>query len=457
MNYKNLLKGIIFAITTPLVLSSRENIDLKGDCKEILYVCYPNIEEKQNIGISRCKVDKNEKVVEMTLYNYDMNDKCFEKIFSYQTIKILDYNQYDKELFSSNTYDKFPSGIDKLSNLEEFTYKYNSNRNSIAFSIPEGALKLSKSLKELNLENIILSNSNIKDIATLTNLENLEIKFRQDDKINFEPSKSLKKLNHILLENADTLELEDLPELVYSSADALKSLTVRGLGLTNISDKFLSLKNLEYLNLSSNAITSILSKLANSKKLETINLSSNKINEELPEFLNDFENLRVVELGNNKNITGKTLTNNKIESCSYDSKYDLCIPKQTKCFDNKNYNFKYCEAAGGENSNGRCGKDFGKCPGNQCCSKYGWCGNSYLHCSPDVGCQSEFGKCNDSTSNNDDNNPNLLENLPVTTNGQCNAKDGRCSPGACCSKHGWCGTGEKYCGAGCQSQFGNCN
>jgi len=286
------------------------------------------------------------------------------------------------------------------------------------------------------------------------------------------------------------------------------------LGLTNISDKFLSLKNLEYLNLNGNAITSILSKLANSKKLEYIYLSYNKIDEELPEFLNDFENLRVIELLDNKNITGKTLTNDKIEHCSYASKYDLCIPKQTKCLNNKYYNFKYCQGTNGETSNGRCGKDFGKCPNNQCCSKYGWCGssnlfcdtsegcqsefgkcngihnnddddhvsndercgeghgkcpesqccskfgwcgNSYLHCSPEEGCQSEFGKCHTSTSNNDDTKPNLLENLPITTNGQCNDKDGRCKPGSCCSKHGWCGTGEKYCGAGCQSQFGNCN
>jgi len=223
MNYKNLLKCIIFAIITPLVLSSLENVDLKGDCKEIVDFCYPNVTANDNIGISRCKVDKNEKVIEMTLVNYAMNEKCFEKIFSYQTIKILSYLQYGKDVVLSNAYEKFPPGIDKLSNLEEFTYAYSSYRRHVSFSIPEGALKLSKSLKKLNLDGIILSNSNIEDIATLTNLENLEIRFtKENDKINFEPSKSLNRLNHLLLENADPLELEDLPELVYSSAETLK-------------------------------------------------------------------------------------------------------------------------------------------------------------------------------------------------------------------------------------------
>jgi len=43
-------------------------------------------------------------------------------------------------------------------------------------------------------------------------------------------------------------------------------------------------------------------------------------------------------------------------------------------------------------TNGKCGKSDGKCPSGKCCSKYGWCGTSDAHCGS--GCQSEFGKCN---------------------------------------------------------------
>ena len=40
---------------------------------------------------------------------------------------------------------------------------------------------------------------------------------------------------------------------------------------------------------------------------------------------------------------------------------------------------------------GRCGGEYGSCPSGQCCSKYGWCGESQGYCGK--GCQSAFGKC----------------------------------------------------------------
>ncbi|ORX44874.1 glycoside hydrolase/deacetylase [Piromyces finnis] len=46
---------------------------------------------------------------------------------------------------------------------------------------------------------------------------------------------------------------------------------------------------------------------------------------------------------------------------------------------------------------GRCGSSNGKkCPENQCCSKYGWCGNGSNYCS--TGCQSKYGICHISSS-----------------------------------------------------------
>jgi len=40
----------------------------------------------------------------------------------------------------------------------------------------------------------------------------------------------------------------------------------------------------------------------------------------------------------------------------------------------------------------KCGRNIGKCPYGQCCSKEGTCGNTLKYCGAD--CQSEFGKCN---------------------------------------------------------------
>ena len=40
----------------------------------------------------------------------------------------------------------------------------------------------------------------------------------------------------------------------------------------------------------------------------------------------------------------------------------------------------------------RCGKDYGHCDSNDCCSLYNWCGTTEDHCGN--GCQSEYGNCN---------------------------------------------------------------
>jgi len=49
------------------------------------------------------------------------------------------------------------------------------------------------------------------------------------------------------------------------------------------------------------------------------------------------------------------------------------------------------------------------------------------------------------------------DELSVSSNGKCGEEDGICPYGTCCSKYGWCGTSDKHCGSGCQSEFGKCN
>jgi len=144
----------------------------------------------------------------------------------------------------------------------------------------------------------------------------------------------------------------------------------------------------------------------------------------------------------NENLKGKTLSNDKIEECRYDDKYDLCKSKDMTCL--KEYNFKSCNSTDNEISqDGQCGKGKGKCPSGECCSKYGWCGTSDKHCKS--GCQSEFGTCKSS--------------VKISTNDRCGKEDGTCPSGKCCSKYGWCGTSDRHCKAnqGCQIAFGECH
>ncbi|KAL6607696.1 hypothetical protein LY90DRAFT_132621 [Neocallimastix californiae] len=40
----------------------------------------------------------------------------------------------------------------------------------------------------------------------------------------------------------------------------------------------------------------------------------------------------------------------------------------------------------------KCGKGYGSCPNNECCSQYGWCGTTSEYC--DYKCQLDYGRCN---------------------------------------------------------------
>jgi len=50
------------------------------------------------------------------------------------------------------------------------------------------------------------------------------------------------------------------------------------------------------------------------------------------------------------------------------------------------------------------------------------------------------------------------EELPISTNGNCNSSDGRCPYGQCCNPSGRCVADEESCliKNGCNSEFGFC-
>ncbi|KAF2198531.1 hypothetical protein GQ43DRAFT_378419, partial [Delitschia confertaspora ATCC 74209] len=107
---------------------------------------------------------------------------------------------------------------------------------------------------------------------------------------------------------------------------------------------------------------------------------------------------------------------------------------------------------------GSCGKGV-TCLGSKfgsCCSKWGYCGSSKDYCG--AGCQSTFGSCSGAVP------APAPAPAPapgkVTTDATCGgAKGFICTGskwGSCCSKYGFCGVSDAYCGAGCQSKFGQC-
>jgi len=120
---------------------------------------------------------------------------------------------------------------------------------------------------------------------------------------------------------------------------------------------------------------------------------------------------------------------------------------------------------------GKCGSSVGtRCPDNQCCSQYGYCGTTDAHCV--AGCQAKYGLCKGTskktttttkkTTNSKKTTTTSKKasstNVPVSKDGKCGSSAGtKCPSGQCCSKYGYCGTTSDYCAAGCQASFGNCN
>jgi len=105
-------------------------------------------------------------------------------------------------------------------------------------------------------------------------------------------------------------------------------------------------------------------------------------------------------------------------------------------------------------TDGRCGSYNGKmCPDGECCSGFGYCGNTPDHCGLD--CQFEYGVC-DLYS--------YMDSLSYKTTGKSiYSRDGRCGSynglecyNDCCSEHGYCGSTEEHCITSCQKKYGNC-
>ncbi|KAL1607853.1 hypothetical protein SLS60_002791 [Paraconiothyrium brasiliense] len=128
---------------------------------------------------------------------------------------------------------------------------------------------------------------------------------------------------------------------------------------------------------------------------------------------------------------------------------------------------------GKQTTDGTCGSTSGfNCIGwseGECCSTYGWCGNTADHCG--TACNPLYGKCTSSstpattiatsiraTSTSASAPAKTSAASNVSTNGKCGARNGNkvCPGSKCCSVMGNCGDNLLYCWAGCQQAFGQC-
>ncbi|KAK0128782.1 hypothetical protein ONS95_000732 [Cadophora gregata] len=152
---------------------------------------------------------------------------------------------------------------------------------------------------------------------------------------------------------------------------------------------------------------------------------------------------------------GATCTGSTFGTCCSSSGY--CGNTSAYCDAGCQTAFGICKPSGSNTSpDGTCGGTakyncLNSAFGN-CCSQYGYCGNTVDHCS--TGCQSAFGTCTTTATSQ--------TSAKISTDGTCSGTNGyTCagsSFGGCCSEYGWCGNTDDHClkSKNCNAAFGKC-
>ncbi|KAL6590459.1 RNI-like protein [Neocallimastix sp. 'constans'] len=461
--------GKTYPFTTAIgKLTNLEELILDYDYYEEGHICnsYETSEMKEGtIPVN----SKNLKILK--LYSVQLTDATIKEIASLSNLEELTLSKCDNLEKVANLAGKL-NKLNKLTIYSLFNYCHSDPQ-----TLPKNIINKFTNLKKLEIHGYYSDENLIKEISSLTKLENLITTF--NSKVNMDSFKNLANLSELELNYCDS----DVYDGDYGTNEDLE-VTFKSLSLP---------KNLKKLDIKNNNLTKIPSAIENLKKLEYLNIRNNKIDQEIPEYLNTFENLSIIDFTELKNLKGHVLNNKNLKECYYDFSYSLC--KETEnipCLSKYDKSFPLCSSANTKtnitiktktttttktktittttktkttnvstvtSTNGKCGAKDGVCPTGECCSKYGYCGRSEKHCG--TGCQSEFGQCNinktTTTKTTTQKSTTTKSSYPTSTNGKCGAKDGKCPTGECCSKYGYCGRSEKHCGTGCQSEFGQCN
>jgi len=176
---------------------------------------------------------------------------------------------------------------------------------------------------------------------------------------------------------------------------------------------------------------------------------------------------------NNNTICPNNQCCSKYGYCGTEDDYCVkyCVPGYGQCkgtnttqkTTTKTTTTKNSTPTGKVSTDGTCGPNHNNtvCPNNQCCSKYGYCGTDDDYCVKY--CVPGYGQCKGSTTQKTTTKKSTTKTSTptgkVSTDGSCGPEYNNtvCPNNQCCSKYGYCGTTNAYCGSGCQSQFGRCN
>jgi len=416
MLIKFFLNLVIFGLLTTLVLAGEDCLDIKNKYGDEVD-CVTN----SNGEVTKLIINNESKTVfDFSVYNSltelflkvskDYKYTYIQRGINIKLPKSLKILTLEGILLNQNNVDT----ISDLTNLRELIFTKFKLSGKLNFYFFKNLTKLEKliisdknSFKVLpesfyslvNLKTLKVSNTKISSISSkignLKNLQKLDLSINHIDRIP-EELKNLENLEELNLWGNNISRIQ-------KSFENLKNLTLLNCGMNNIYEipnELKSLVNLKELDLRYNKLTKIPPCIEYFKNLSILKISSNKINDVLPQYLNSFPNLKEIHFHGNSNIRGQMLTNKNLKVCLFEKKYSLCLVEEIPCV--KQYNYKKCNTSkklttssrpNKISTNGKCGPKYGntKCPTDECCSKYGYCGSNKGYCGK--GCQSKFGKC----------------------------------------------------------------
>jgi len=501
---KTLLKTLsLLILASPIVYA--------GECEEL-----KEYFEDKGYYIGNCENNADGKVDKIIINDSNMDtdtgltEEDLNKILSYDTITSINYSiSVDGYYYRySDKLDEIPKNVNKLTNLnklknlESLTISYDAtvaggigNDIYLAFGIiAENTLKDLTSLKNLRFYGIELTQKNIEDISTLTNLEKLYIIDSViKDSNDYE---SLSKLENVKYLEVKPRDYGDLTEFV----NTIKS--VEELVLVNIdkkgSIKVDSLPNVEKISWYINQFD--VSSLGKLEKLESLDLdfgyyndlsSLEQVNqikkliirkdrippgaagnepEELTFKFSEESQLKdltityailsdsdISELLKLKNLEKLVIRDTKLEELSEEG-VKLLKSLESRCSLEVKYDNEY-EFYGIEI------KSFK----NELCNESG---TSDVNSSTIKTTTTTTKKTTTTTTTTVEKDTSTITKtvtktttvveptttVKISTNYKCGKTDGKCRDGECCSKYGWCGKSKDHClvSKGCQSEFGKC-
>ncbi|ORX82658.1 hypothetical protein BCR32DRAFT_162166 [Anaeromyces robustus] len=244
-------------------------------------------------SIISCRNNDEGKIDYLSIDNHDLTEDDINEIFSYDSITSL---TYEVRMMYEPPYRNIPTSINNLKNLEILQIYYDDYINECSRYCPEfylniiekNTLKDLKNLKDLIISGIMITQDNIDEISTLTNLESLDFYHSSlGSSLDYKPLSNLDKVTSLYIIHGWNYYNYNIPEVskyfstnknqkeLISTFKSLKSLVVEIFDTDPDTSYLKQLNNLTFLRIKS--YFSDFSFLNNMKDLEYLELYPTKL------------------------------------------------------------------------------------------------------------------------------------------------------------------------------------